>query len=207
MTINTQFKYRIAEVEFYFNDKNVHPDTFTHGDDLQSKIGMWYFHRFGKAYKAGTYKGLDLSFGKGEKAFGGILIRAISSLGATGNKHLPPNEFIEGPCNSVTRILEHNSEGAVQLKEVKDFVVLQGFKLEALEKNSRLNLTHKSEKENEPFLKHFDNLKVWRCPRVGLTLKRFDEPKCRFWMADYRFLIYPEKHKKMNNFIIMSMLR
>ena len=26
-------------------------------------------------------------------------------------------------------------------------------------------------------------------------------------MKDYRFLVYPEKHKKMNAFIIMNMLK
>ena len=159
MTINYHYKYRIAEIEFYFNDSNVHPDTFTHGDDLQTKIGKWYFHRFGSTYKVGTYKGMDLSFGK-DKAFGGILIRAISSLGATGGKQLPPNEFIEGPCNTVNRILQHNCDdgngGVLALKEVKDFVVLKDFKIEALKSEddaigSRLYLSHKDTEENKPF--------------------------------------------------------
>lgn len=116
LTIGYHYKYRIAEIEFYFNDiirkeaDRVHTDTFTHGDEHQTKSGLWYFHRFGKVYKAGTYKGMDLSFGKGkDMAYGGILIRALSSLGATNGKSLPPNEFIEGPCNSVVRILDHNS--------------------------------------------------------------------------------------------------
>ncbi|CDW73217.1 UNKNOWN [Stylonychia lemnae] len=207
LTINKIYKYRISEIEFYFNENNVHQDTFTHGDDLQKQMGQWYFHRFGKTYKVGTYKGMDLSFGKGPNAFGGILIRAISSLGAEGGKQLPPNEFIEGPCNSVNRILEHNSTEKLVLKEIKDFVVLDNFKLDAFEKGSRLYLSHLNDSENEVYRKNFEPLKVWRCPRVGLTLKRFDEHKCKFWMADYRFLIFPEKHKKMNNFIIMSMLK
>lgn len=84
--------------------------------------GKWYFHRFGKTYKVGTYKGMDLTFGKGDKAYGGILIRAISSVGATDGKHLPPNEFIEGPCNTVNKILEHNSDKDNIYKEVKEFV-------------------------------------------------------------------------------------
>lgn len=46
-----------------------------------------------------------------------------------------------------------------------------------------------------------------RCPRVGLTLKKFDEHKERFWMADYRFLTYPMKNKKFNNFIALSMIK
>ena len=26
--------FRVAEIEFYFNDNQVHKDTFTHGDDM-----------------------------------------------------------------------------------------------------------------------------------------------------------------------------
>eukprot|EP00347_Sterkiella_histriomuscorum_P006968 403350754 len=210
LTVNHHYKYRIAEIEFYFNDIHsgkVHPDTFTHGDDLQTQIGQWYFHRFGKTFKVGTYKGMDLSFGKGAKAFGGILIRAISSLGATDGKQLPPNEFIEGPCNSVNRILQHNSTEQLTLKEVKEFVVLDGFNLDALTKNTRLYLSHLEDEENKPFQKLLQTLKVYKCPRVGLTLKRFDEQKCEYWMADYRFLTYPHLHKKYANFIHMCMLK
>jgi hypothetical protein len=43
-------------------------------------------------------------------------------------------------------------------------------------------------------------------PRVGLTLKRLDEHRPAFWMADYRHLIFPEFHSKMKDFIILSMI-
>jgi hypothetical protein len=42
---------------------------------------------------------MDVCFGRGDKAHGGILFRAIVSLDPP-----PVGEFIEGPCNSVTRI-------------------------------------------------------------------------------------------------------
>jgi|688.fasta_scaffold2264212_1 hypothetical protein len=45
------------------------------------------------------------------------------------------------------------------------------------------------------------------CPRVGLTLKKFDEQKKGFWMSDYRYLIYPEFHSKMKDFIILSLVK
>lgn len=67
---------------------------------MQKNLGQWYFHKFGKSYKSGTYKGLDITFGKGSIAHGGILIRAISQLDPP-----PVNEFIEGPCNCVNKIL------------------------------------------------------------------------------------------------------
>lgn len=79
----------------------------------------------------GTYKGMDLSFGKDDRAVGGILIRAINSIGAVNGKHLPPNDFVEGPCNSVQRIFEHSSPAGSIIKEVKDYVVLPGFTTDA----------------------------------------------------------------------------
>ena len=37
-------------------------------------------------------------------------------------------------------------------------------------------------------------------------MKRFDLHKCRFWMSDYRFVVYPERHKKMQALVILGML-
>lgn len=71
--------FRLLEIEFYLNSKN-HPDTFTHGDPQQSKRGEWYFHKQGKNYKSGTYKGLDIAFGQGDASRGGILLRAMIPL-------------------------------------------------------------------------------------------------------------------------------
>jgi hypothetical protein len=37
LTVNLDYKYRISEIEFYYNDvemRKVHPDTFTHGDEM-----------------------------------------------------------------------------------------------------------------------------------------------------------------------------
>ena len=65
----------MCEIEFYLNTKE-HQDTFTHGDQMQHENAKWYFHKVGGTYKSGSYKGLDLSFGK-HSAIGGILIRAL----------------------------------------------------------------------------------------------------------------------------------
>lgn len=48
---------------------------------------------------------------------------------------------------------------------------------------------------------------IIRCPRVGLSLKRHDEQKERFWMADYRFLTEPGKIKKFNLFTALSLIK
>ena len=50
-------------------------------------------------YRAGTYKAVNLSFGKSNKVVGGILIRGLLSLDKDncGN-------FIEGPCSILNEI-------------------------------------------------------------------------------------------------------
>lgn len=105
----------------------------------------------------------------------------------------------------MNRILEHNSTQAVPLKEVKDFVVLDRFTTQAFSTESRLYLS--------PLPTDLSGLDwpksrsmVHRGPRVGLTLKRFDEHKTRFWMSDYRFVVYPERHRKMQALVILGML-
>lgn len=48
---------------------------------------------------------------------------------------------------------------------------------------------------------------VIETPRWGLTLKRLDEHKPAFWMADYRHLTYPEYYDgQKKNFVILSMI-
>ena len=220
LTVNGDYKYRISEIEFYYNDlvegKKVaavlHPDTFTHGDEMQKLSGQWYFHKMnGKSYKVGTYKGLDLAFGKGQHAVGGILIRAITSVGAVNGKHLPPNEFIEGPCNTVSRILEHNTPtGQEKIKEVKDFVVLDNFTTDAFTAGSRLYLSKITPKDlntlNLSWKAGGGASPLFRGPRVGLTLNRYDQYKPAYWLRDYRFVAYPEKHKKMAAFVQLGMM-
>lgn len=151
-------------------DGNVHNDTFTHGDSLQLKNGCWYFHRFGKSFKSGTYKGLDLAFGREEqKIYGGILIRAIEPVAG---------EFIEGPCRSVDTILRLNSSKDEQMTEVKHLVPKEDFSWNAFNPESRLYLREASEKFKT---------RILRAPRVGLTLNKYDEFKETYWMSDYRF--------------------
>jgi hypothetical protein len=106
----------------------------------------------GKDYKVGIYKGLDLAFGKGSTAVGGILIRSITSVGAVNGKHLSPNELIQGPCNTVSCILEHNiPQGKETIKEVKDFVILDNFLTDAFTPGSRLYLSKITPKDINTF--------------------------------------------------------
>jgi hypothetical protein len=149
---------------------------------------------------------MDLSFGKGEGAVGGILIRAINSVGALNGKHLPPNDFVEGPCNTVQRIFEHSSPAGSIIKEVKDYVVLPGFSTNAFSESNLhylLPVTKLPTSLSVPWAALGSPL--WKGPRVGLTLNKYDDHKPRFWMAEYRYVVYPEKHRKQQILIMLGM--
>jgi len=164
--------HRLTELEYYFcGDK--HMDTFTHQDALQESSGKWYFHKTGKGYKGGSYKGLDITFG--QKGFGGILIRAIEVLDDSSET------YIEGPCMCVNHILSLNNK-----KEIVDFVEQKSFNLSVSKKN-RLYL-----RKNDTLPK----LEVVAGPRVGLTLKKTDGDRSYYIMKDYRFMCHPRKVKK-----------
>lgn len=85
--------YRLAEIEFYFSSPD-HDDVFTHKEEMQRNSGKWcvppipslhasahlifivififirYFHRDvsdRNKYRSGNRKGLDITFGNGER--------------------------------------------------------------------------------------------------------------------------------------------
>jgi len=68
--------YRVAEVELYVTHKSLHNDPFTHADPLQRESGLWYFHRKGGSFKAGSFKGLDVTYGTPQCPCG-ALIRSL----------------------------------------------------------------------------------------------------------------------------------
>lgn len=88
-------QYRICEIEFYIYSAE-HPDEYTHKAPEQKIMNKWYFHKKGKSYKEGTYKGLDITLGN-NKCYVGVLIRSILNL--------ETNELIEGPCNCVNELI------------------------------------------------------------------------------------------------------
>ncbi len=123
--------FRVCEIEFYLNCEG-HKDTFTHGDPLQHKNSQWYFHKMGGNYKSGTYKGLDLTFGTPDRSVGGILIRSLMPVSVEKDGDVikvsggSKDSFIEGPCNSVNRILQETCG-----KDIKDLVAMAQFNLDA----------------------------------------------------------------------------
>ncbi|KAF9900767.1 hypothetical protein EC991_006909 [Linnemannia zychae] len=102
LVINDKHHYRLVEIEFYLNGGK-HPDVFTHGDKDQKTCGEWYFHKMNGSYKGGSYKGLDITFGKHDTCFGGILIRGIQL------SNDPTATIIEGPCLVVDQVLKHTN--------------------------------------------------------------------------------------------------
>jgi hypothetical protein len=198
--------YRLVEIEFYCKHESLHNDNFAHQDEDQLGFMQWYFHKQGKNYKGGTYKGLDIAFGKkDEKMYGGILIRTIQDASTM--------KFYEGSCNIVTEMFKFF--GA---KEVKDFV-------EANPHFSKTDIFRQMDVDEVKGLKDEKDANaislveltgektgVWSSrpfyssPRVGLTLKRPAPEKEKFIAKNYRFCTNPEVIKKVKFQIYLGML-
>lgn len=81
-------KYRLTEIEFYYNDKK-HDDRYAHNHDQQLTRGQWYFHG----------SGVDITFGdESSNAYGGILIRGIQNDNT--------KVYIDGSLKVVTEIFK-----------------------------------------------------------------------------------------------------
>lgn len=165
-----QNKYRICEIEFYYKGDG-HEDTYTHCDDDQLEFKKFYFHKFKNGtYKAGTYKCVDITLGnKDKQIYFGVLIRSIYDI---DNK-----VFIEGPCRSVNKFLEHFS-----FTTVTDFMKGKPDPLDIEDK------THKFYLEED---KTLTKERVYKGPRIGLSDK-YPE----FRNKDYRYATMINNIKK-----------
>jgi len=172
-------KYRLAEVEAYLKD-DAHYDTFTHCDEQQLKPGEWYFHKVGKGYKGGSYKGLDVTFSK--RGYSGMLIRAIMEVGT--------NKYIEGPSLVVDQILRETGASDIESLTKKD-----NFNWNVLEKSlCYLKVDEEKNLEQRPIV---------QSPRVGLVLRTDNHSK--FLMKPYRFLTYPLLCKKGKQHLVLEL--
>ena len=194
-------KHRLLEIEFCFKDNN-HNDPFIHGDSHQQNPLFWYFHRQnGKDYKSGTFKGLDIVFGKNtsNSSFGGILIRSIQCL-QVSKRNLDAKKIIEGPCNVVNYILNLCKYQTIEemIKENLDSTIsAEQLSIQKIY-NKKLYLEQK-----QNFL---ETKEVFSGPRVGLSLgKTKDKGREHFIMKNYRFLIFADKIKKNINTIIINL--
>src|SRR5690606_24340295 len=103
--------YYLCEIEFYFFQRDFHPDTYSHYaqypnavGNKQSVIGGWYFHRFrSMANYAHTRRGLDITFGSTMAAsYGGMLLRSIQRIN--------DGKVVSGPSDVVGEILMEVSD-------------------------------------------------------------------------------------------------
>jgi hypothetical protein len=164
--------YRLTEVEFYYcND--AHPDPFSHRQPITLECGRWYFHRSHGAYRGGSFKGLDLTFGDGH-SFSGMLIRSIES---------PDGVLIDGPSLCVDHLLKQ-----LRAKSVAELDRRIGPRT-AWEVGNPLRLTGVA--VNDPPT-------IFDSARVGLSLKKAKQhPEMpRFVMRPYRFLTEPRRISK-----------
>lgn len=160
--------HRIREVELYLRCE-AHPDPFVHGHPLQARVG-WYFHRVGRSYRGGTFKGLDYCTG-GPGMPCGWLLRGIETA---------DGRLIDGSCNVVDHLLALAGEA--------DIAPLDAASAAALDPRSRLHL-----RPAEALAE-----RVWRTPRVGLTLKRAAAHRSMVHYIGHRlrFLTTPRRTKK-----------
>lgn len=167
-------KYRLVEIEFYLKSDH-HPDPYAHCNEDQLIMHAFYFHRFKNGtYKAGNYKGLDLSFGDAEtNSFFGILIRAIQDI--------KTSTITEGPCNCVNKIL-----AAYDCASIMEFTGGENLNIFENKHNFKLVPTNSLKKEV-----------IAAGPRIGLSDKYPDYQK-----RSYRFVIYKNRIKKQKTTLV-----
>jgi hypothetical protein len=175
--------HRFTELEFYWNGPG-HPDTFTHGDVMQQEFARWYFHRNAGEYRGGTYKGLDIAWGR-DDVHAGILIRGAEQLDA-------PHTLVDGPCMCVDHLLARTREPSIQ-----SLVARLGDR--DVDGPSPLHVTV----DDTPRA-----AAIHESPRVGLTLKRgVLADRARFIARPYRFLSEPAKIKKGRLHLVVGLHR
>ena len=117
-------------------------------------------------------------------------------------------QFIEGPCNCVNKILEETApQGKSASFDIKQLVASKDFTLDVFNEKSPIHLACANDPASSFSFEIGNQKAVIRSPRVGLTLKRYCvEKEKKFWMADYRSVIFPQFHAKMKDYILLSMI-
>lgn len=169
-------RLRVLEVEAYVRAR-WHPDPFAHADPAQNALGRWYFHRAGGTFRAGTFKGVDLTFGA-EGVHAGLLIRAVRA--GDGAR-------VEGPSCVVDRALAATGHATVaSLSRACDAGDHDALAL-TLDETPRRDA-------------------VYAGPRVGLTLRQGATPARVFFLPrPYRYVVDPRAAKKGRAAIAIGM--
>jgi hypothetical protein len=163
--------HRLIEIEFYYRGPG-HEDPFTHGDPIQSNRGRWYFHKTAGAYRGGSFKGIDVTFGEGPGR-GGILFRGMEN---------PDGTIIDGPSLLVDRLLRLCGKTTVAELD------------EAIGGRFVWDPTSPLYFDEGPNL----GKAILACARVGLSLRRActGSTMPKFLTRPYRFLTEPTRTAK-----------
>lgn len=175
--------YRFAELEAYYHGPG-HADPFAHRDPVQLENGRWYFHRTHGAYRGGSFKGLDVTFGDGTAHFG-ILIRSVVD---------PHGIVIDGPSLTVDHLLTQTTarhvaalDGMIAGRHVWD-------------RSSPLTIREAAAPRTA---------NVYLSARVGLSLmKAKGNPDAPLFVAlPYRFLSEPQAITKGKPHLVLNLHR
>ena len=160
--------FNIVEIEFYYFDKKLHPDCYTHCHDIQKNTLQWYLHRGSNGgIKNGNRKGIDITIGNGVDVFGGVLIRSLQD--SEGN-------IITGPSLSVDAI--------IKAMEIQDVHTLENQIGNTPIDKSALRVVAREDQ-------HLNY--VYRGPRIGLSgVKPFKDTLYRFTFLKGKI---PDKEK------------
>jgi hypothetical protein len=173
--------HRFTEVELYVTNA-AHDDPFTHGDPMQREFARWYHHRTGCEFRGGTYKGLDLTFGR-ERTFAGMLIRGVESLDDRARRW-------DGPCVCVDHLLSLTGHASVSS-------LVAAYDGDVDERPGAVSALRVGEPSDRP---------LFRSARVGLSLKRgATASRVKYIGAQYRFLTDPAQIKKGRPQLVCAM--
>ncbi len=174
--------HRLIEVEAYYHSGD-HSDPFAHRDPVQLERGRWYFHRTRGVYRAGSFKGIDLTFGD-ETAHGGFLFRGLECADGT---------LIDGPSLLVDHLLTMTGK--------RDVATL----------DHAISGRPAWDADSPLYLKEIpdEGRRLYKSIRVGLSLKR-QKPtavNAGFLLKNYRYLSEPGRTAKGKVHVVLALHR
>ena len=175
--------HRLIEVEVYYHGPG-HADPFVHCHPLQREPGRWYFHRTKGAYRGGSFKGVDLTFGDGT-AYGGMLLRGLET---------PDGAIVDGPSLLVDTLLA--TTGVATIAEFDRAMAGR-----CVWDVDRLLCLQSLPATQQPV--------ILQTARVGLTLQQAkpgDEHE-RYLLKRYRYLSEPRRTAKGKMLMVLAALQ
>src|SRR5439155_4918665 len=147
------------------------------------KPALWYFHKTRGVYRAGSFKGVDLTFGDGT-AHAGMLFRGVEK---------EDGSLVDGPSLLVDHLLAKTGKRDVLTLDL----AISG--REAGDPDSPLYLEVVDEPPRPIFLS----------TRVGLSLRRTKptERNVNFLLRPYRYLTEPGRTAKGKVYLVLSLIK